>query len=363
MTRAGWSISPRPREGPACWRSGPRRSPAQRDGKPYDEVRYYATLTVAPAAAVGRRHLDAQPPIRRPHALGQPSPGGRQLRRGRARRLALRVWRPHRQDAQVQQLNRVEALPAAEPPRPHDLGGASLRAGASGRDTGGSRPATSTGSAAWRRTIRPAQPNDLVSVADFARFDPESKTWTDLPRLPTPRSTHDSVVVGDKIYVIGGWSMNGGDSANSEFLDYSLGFRSGAPGRRLGEAAGSAVPPSALAVGAIDGKVYAIGGLTEDGKVVKAVDVYDPAALTWSRGPDLPGSKRQGFAPSAFGVDGKLYVSGVDGQVLRLSDTTIAGRSWASWHAPARAPPAAGDRQRSACRRRQRGPAASDLGR
>ena len=66
---------------------------------------------------------------------------------------------------------------------------------------------------------RPNQPDDLISVADFARFDPRNKTWTNLPPLPAPRSTHDSVVVGDKIYVIGGWSMNGGDSSNAEFCE------------------------------------------------------------------------------------------------------------------------------------------------
>ena len=64
-----------------------------------------------------------------------------------------------------------------------------------------------------------------------------------------------------------------------------------------------------------------IGGLTEDGKVVKSVDIYDIAARTWSHGPELPGSKRQGFAASAFEVGGKLYVNGIDGQVLRLSGT------------------------------------------
>ena len=88
----------------------------------------------------------------------------------------------------------------------------------------------------------------------------------------------------------------------------------------MGEAAGATVPPAALAVGAVDGKVYAIGGLTEDGKVVKSVDIYDPVTRTWSRGPELPGAKHQGFAPSAFEVGGKLYLNGGDGPVLRLGE-------------------------------------------
>jgi hypothetical protein len=59
--------------------------------------------------------------------------------------------------------------------------------------------------------------------------------------------------------------------------------------------------------------------------VVKSVDIYDPARRAWSRGPELPGGKLQGFAPSAFGVAGRLYVSGKDGQVHRLN---AAGDGW-----------------------------------
>lgn len=171
----------------------------------------------------------------------------------------------------------------------------------------------------------PGTPSDLKSVADFARFDPETRTWTAMPPLPEPRSTHDSVVVGDKIYVIGGWSMPGGDSANAEFLGSALVFDLSRPKDGWKELPPPPFRRRALAVGALDGKVYAIGGLTEDGGVVRSVDIYDPAKKSWSHGPELPGGKRQGFAPSAFAVDGRLYANGVDGPVLRLS---TAGDRW-----------------------------------
>ena len=77
----------------------------------------------------------------------------------------------------------------------------------------------------------------------------------------------------------------------------------------------------ALAVAAIKGKVYVLGGLEEDGNVVKSVAIYDPASRAWTQGPELPGSKLQGFAASAFGVGDKLYVSGIDGLLHRLSDS------------------------------------------
>jgi N-acetylneuraminic acid mutarotase len=172
---------------------------------------------------------------------------------------------------------------------------------------------------------RPNQPDDLISVADFARFDPRNKTWTNLQPLPAPRSTHDSVVVGDKIYVIGGWSMNGGDSSSAEFCEDALVFDLG---REIGRWESLPTPPfhrRALAVGEVDGKIFVLGGLTEEGKVVKSVDVYDAKSRTWSRGPDLPGGKGQGFAPSTFGVRGRIYVSGNDGIVYRLN---AAANGW-----------------------------------
>ena len=78
--------------------------------------------------------------------------------------------------------------------------------------------------------------------------------------------------MGDRIYVIGGWSMNGGDSTSAEFLDTALVFDLARPGAGWEKLPAPPFRRRALAVGAIDGKVYAIGGLTEDGKVVKSVD-------------------------------------------------------------------------------------------
>ena len=79
---------------------------------------------------------------------------------------------------------------------------------------------------------KPGDPVDLVSVADFARFDPATKTWTDMPPLPSPRSTHDAAILGDKLYVVGGWIMRGGDSVNADFLEDALVFDLASEGAR-----------------------------------------------------------------------------------------------------------------------------------
>lgn len=64
-----------------------------------------------------------------------------------------------------------------------------------------------------------------------------------------------------------------------------------------------------------DGRIYLVGGngkpLKNPGRsreVLKGLDIYDPAANTWRRGPDMK-IARQSLA-AAFGPNGKLYVFG-----------------------------------------------------
>ena len=46
--------------------------------------------------------------------------------------------------------------------------------------------------------------HDLRSIVEFVRFDPETGKWESLADLPEPRSSHDAVVIQDKLYVVGG---------------------------------------------------------------------------------------------------------------------------------------------------------------
>lgn len=73
----------------------------------------------------------------------------------------------------------------------------------------------------------------------------------------------------------------------------------------------------ALAVTAARGKVYVMGGITEDRRMSRRVDVYDVAGDRWSEGPALPG---MGFGSSACELDGRVYVSDWAGRISRLSE-------------------------------------------
>ena len=51
---------------------------------------------------------------------------------------------------------------------------------------------------------------DLWSSETASIFNLKDKTWKELPKLPERRSSHDSVVIGQTLYVIGGWTLSGG---------------------------------------------------------------------------------------------------------------------------------------------------------
>lgn len=165
---------------------------------------------------------------------------------------------------------------------------------------------------------------NLVSQADVAAFDLKTGKWTDLPKLPQPRSSFDAVVVGDVIYVIGGWALNGEDEDSTwHNTAYSLDLSK--PNAEWTALPEQPFKRRANSVGAANGKIYSIGGMQEKGGPTTKVAVYDPETKSWSEGPQLPGGNMDGFGTSSFALNGKLYVSTMSGRLVRLADD---GQSW-----------------------------------
>jgi hypothetical protein len=184
------------------------------------------------------------------------------------------------------------------------------------------------------RNATPDDEEQLHSTAEFAEFDPTTRQWKALEPLPAPRSSHNAVVIGDRLYVVGGWALSG--SSPGEWQDGALMFDFGdlPLGRELGaerQAGWQTLPDPpfnrrAIAVGHWNDRVVVIGGIDEEGEVSQRVDLFDPDTGTWSEGPELPGNGgHSGFGVSAWNLDGKLYVSGLRGSVYRLND---AGSAW-----------------------------------
>ncbi|MBP89383.1 MAG: hypothetical protein CMJ64_22170 [Planctomycetaceae bacterium] len=163
---------------------------------------------------------------------------------------------------------------------------------------------------------------DLRSVADVARFDPETRKWQELPSMPLARSSFDAVVMGDALYLAGGWAMG---PAGKKWHDTSFACDLSQAKLRWVELPKQPFQRRANSLGEFDGKLYVIGGIGPDGQPSTAVDVFDPQAHKWSKGPNLIGNGMGGFGCSAFEVGGTLYVSTFGGLLQRL---TGDGKEW-----------------------------------
>jgi len=171
------------------------------------------------------------------------------------------------------------------------------------------------------------EPTAYHSLSIFASFDPQSGKWTELPSLPAPRSSLDAAVVDGKLYVVGGWNLQDASAQDAVWHEDALVFD-------LAEENGAwktiAKPPfqtRALAAAMYDHKLYVMGGIS-GGRTTSDVHIYDPATDQWVTGPELSirGDSR-GFALSAFGANGQLYLSGGSGVVYRLN---AAADGWES---------------------------------
>jgi N-acetylneuraminic acid mutarotase len=159
---------------------------------------------------------------------------------------------------------------------------------------------------------------DIHSVDGFASYDPESGEWTDLEPLPQPRSSHNAVVIGDVLYVVGGWKLSGDSSG--EWQTGALAIDLADPSAGWREVAEPPFKRRALAVSQIDGKVAALCGMDDEREMSKQVFFYDPATSEWSEGPEFPGKAFDGFGLAAWNLDGALYAGGMSGMLYRLDD-------------------------------------------
>jgi len=163
----------------------------------------------------------------------------------------------------------------------------------------------------------PGSKADNVSVASCAAFDPKTKQWTALPDLPAGRSSHDAVVVGDALIVVGGWQMKG-QGEKSVWHDTALLLDLAKPDAQW-EAVPQPFERRALQLAALGGKVYVICGMNSENEMEKEVTVFDPASKRWTCLASLPGPIMNGFTPAAAVLGDALHVSPADGKLYRLN--------------------------------------------
>lgn len=169
----------------------------------------------------------------------------------------------------------------------------------------------------------PEDDEDLHSTTEFARFDPTTKKWTRLADLPDARSSHDAVVLGDKLYVAGGWTLAG--DCEGTWLDEAIVFDLGDPSGNWKALPKAPFKRRALAVSHWQGQLVVLGGMDSEEEISFDVNLYNPTTETWTQGPDLPWKGMEGFGVSAWNLGGELYVSGLADSAYRLSSD---GKNW-----------------------------------
>ncbi len=139
-------------------------------------------------------------------------------------------------------------------------------------------------------------------------YDPSTNTWKAAAPMPTPRVGPAVGVVNGILYAVGGSCCNPGHGSQTlntvEAYDPTTNtWRAKAP---------IPTPRRVLALGVLDGILYAVGGFIEGKGAVNTVEAYDPVRNAWTTRTPMP----MGRSLLAVGVvDGILYAVGGLGSV------------------------------------------------
>lgn len=171
--------------------------------------------------------------------------------------------------------------------------------------------------------------------SDFAVYNPAADAWTTLPDIPTQRNHLGVVAIGGKVYVAGGRFGGGVGSEMTDILEiYDPAANTWTRGASL------LAPRAGVTAIAANGCMYLIGGEGNDAHEMGVFDLnerYDPVANTWHSEAPLP-LAMHGITGAAF-LDGLIYVPGgatrrgVSGQDVTLKLQTF--RAEATCNPPA----------------------------
>lgn len=143
-----------------------------------------------------------------------------------------------------------------------------------------------------------------ASVASHSVFDIAQQRWNSAAPLTVARNAAGAAALDGRLYVVGGRSpgIRAGDQQSLAGLE----IYTAATDQWLN----AAVMPTArgsLAVVALAGQVYALGGESTPGVVSDAVERYDPATQSWSVLPAMP---YRSHGLGAVVVGNAIYVMG-----------------------------------------------------
>lgn len=137
--------------------------------------------------------------------------------------------------------------------------------------------------------------SDGAALAVVDLYDPDTDTWEAGPALPVALHHTAVATLGDRVYVVGGYSIQDGAWV-AEVAVWSLG-----PGEQAWvEEPPLTIPRGALAVASTGQRLVALGGVDPAGQVLTSTEVLDVGAEAWEPGPEL-GTAREHLDATAVG--------------------------------------------------------------
>ena len=148
-----------------------------------------------------------------------------------------------------------------------------------------------------------------LSTADV--YNPRTDCWHRLANMARARTNLAAAAADGRIYAIGGESDEGETVATVEAFDPLLGAWS--------EVASMSFSRYNHAAAVVDGKIYAIGGIGSEGESIDSVEMYDPLVDSWQQVASMPKPR---FRHAAAVMDGMILVSG--GYIDDFMSTAVA---------------------------------------
>ena len=149
-----------------------------------------------------------------------------------------------------------------------------------------------------QRGAKPEEPPPAPQLS----LNPTELPWAYAAPLPEPIAANVAVALDGKVYSLTG--------VNDRY--YSQYASSYVYDPDLDSWSAIADPPTlrdSAGAGAIDDKIYLVGGYDSDWNLPDVLEIYDPATNTWSIGAPIP-MPGTGAAPGVAVYDGQLYLMG-----------------------------------------------------
>ena len=139
-------------------------------------------------------------------------------------------------------------------------------------------------------------------------YDPRTDAWKQVSSMPTGRRMHGAVALDGKIYALGGLDPDGVSTADvyDSQTDQWQTLAEMATGR------------TNVAAAAASGKIYAIGGTNSHGEAIATVEAFDPLLGAWAEVASMSVARKD---HAAAVVDGRIYVMGGYGADCQYLDS------------------------------------------